>query len=278
VAIALVLSSPAFAGGSSTNTRGPVRSCSDLQITFDDEPAAVSEELLTLAGNELSTRAADNGGVWVWAEDRGDFAITVCRAAERSEILPRILADLRGTRLAIDGPGNDSWVAQVIVRAPRRSSLHLSVSNGPIAVSGLAGTLNATSLNGPITVKKSPGKIDVEAVNGPVSVSGSAGIVRAHTDNGPVNVEAVGMDWDGQVDASTTNGPVRLELPEGFAGTAIVESKGRSPVKCRHAACRDGSASQYWDENGDPRIQIGSGQPVIRLSTRNGPVTVDSAK
>jgi DUF4097 and DUF4098 domain-containing protein YvlB len=186
--------------------------------------------------------------------------------------------DLGGTRLQIDGPGNDSWVTQVIVRAPRAASLHLTATNGPISVRGLTGTLSATSLNGPITVKDSPGKIDVEAVNGPVHVSGSGGVVRAHTDNGPISVEAVGLDWEGEVDASTANGPVSLDLPEGFAGTAVVESKGRSPVKCRHAACRDGSASQYWDENGDPRIQFGSGHPVIRLSTRNGPVNVGSAK
>jgi DUF4097 and DUF4098 domain-containing protein YvlB len=193
-------------------------------------------------------------------------------------MLPRIQAGLSGSRLQIDGPGRDSWVAQLIVRAPRNSSLHLSASNGPISVRGLTGSLTATSLNGPITVKDSPGKIDVEAVNGPVHVSGSGGVVRAHTDNGPISVEAIGMDWDGKVDASTANGPVSLDVPEGFAGTAVVESKGRSPVKCLHSACRDGSASQYWDENGDPRIQFGSGSPVIRLSTSNGPVKVGSGK
>jgi hypothetical protein len=273
---ALFLASSALAGNSTTSSRGPVRSCDDFDIRFDDEPAVVHSEVLTLAGSELTARPGENGGVWVYAEDRGDFSITVCRAAERSDLLPKIEVALRGTQLRIDGPSDD-WVTQLIVKAPRHATLALSTTNGPISVRGLAGTLNATSLNGPITVKDSPGSIDAHAVNGPVHISGTAGIVRARTDNGPVSVVADGTDWDGEVDASTTNGPISLDLPDAFTGTAVVQSKGRSPVKCRHAACREGGA-RYWDEDGDPRIQIGTGNPVIRVSTSNGPVTVGSAK
>jgi hypothetical protein len=292
---ALALAAPALAGNStSTHTRSVVRTCSDLVITFEDEPAAVSEEVLIVKDTELTARAGDNGGVYVFAEDRGDFSIKVCRAAQRPQDLAGIEVRFEGSTLQTRGPRHGDWLVNLIVLAPRAAKLDFAATNGPISVRGLAGSLQAESVNGPISIKDcageikaradngpiavvdSPGTIDVESVNGPLSVTGSAGRVRARTQNGPVSVEARGSDWDGDLDASTSNGPVSLELPDGFAGTATVTSKGRSPVKCKHQACRDGMA-RYWDDDGDPRIQIGSGQPVIRLSTSNGPVTVASA-
>src|SRR6476620_329715 len=49
----------------STRTDGPVRSCSDLQMTWDGQPAATSVDTLTASGGELSVHAPKNGGIYI---------------------------------------------------------------------------------------------------------------------------------------------------------------------------------------------------------------------
>ena len=49
----------------STRTDGPVRSCSDLQMTWDGQPAVTSADTLTATGSDLSVHAPRNGGVYV---------------------------------------------------------------------------------------------------------------------------------------------------------------------------------------------------------------------
>src|SRR4051812_18666353 len=69
----------------STSSNGPVRSCSDLEMTFDGEPAATSVDQLTAGGGgTLSIQAPNNGGVFVYGSpDRSDFAISACKGVAR---------------------------------------------------------------------------------------------------------------------------------------------------------------------------------------------------
>jgi hypothetical protein len=52
-----------------------------------------------------------------------------------------------------------------------------------------------------------------------------------------------------------------------------VESNGHSPMSCHASICND--ARKTWDDE-HRRIEYGSGTPLIRLSTENGPISVNT--
>jgi hypothetical protein len=77
----------------------------------------------------------------------------------------------------------------------------------------------------------------------------------------------------GQLDGRTENGPLHVVLPREVGAGVRVESAGRSPFQCRGDACRD--ARRNWDDD-SRRIEFGSAKALVRLSTVNGPVSIDS--
>jgi DUF4097 and DUF4098 domain-containing protein YvlB len=59
--------------------------------------------------------------------------------------------------------------------------------------------------------------MELSVTNGPLSLTDLAGDVHARATNGPLAVRLSGSRWDGQgLDAETTNGPVTLSIPAGY--------------------------------------------------------------
>lgn len=111
-------------------------------------------------------------------------------------------------------------------------------------------------------------------MNGPISISGRSGAYRLNTENGPISVDLQGDRWtDGTLEARAVNGPLTLKLSEAYRSGVIVESLGHGPVSCPDSACR--SARSTFDDDGR-RIEFGNLEPVVRLSTRNGPVSIET--
>jgi DUF4097 and DUF4098 domain-containing protein YvlB len=120
-------------------------------------------------------------------------------------------------------------------------------------------------------MKDCSGEANISAENGPISFSGTSGKLRLHTQNGPISV-SLGANWDGsELVADAVNGPLTLRVPSGFKSSFLVESNGHGPVSCHASICAD--ARKTWDDD-HRRIEYGSGSPVIRLSTENGPISV----
>jgi len=63
-----------------------------------------------------------------------------------------------------------------------------------------------------------------------------------------------------------------LHVPSGFQSAFVVESSERAPMSCHASICSE--TRRTWDDE-HRRIEFGSGAPVIRLSTENGPISVD---
>src|SRR5215216_2291646 len=62
-----------------------VRTCDDLEITFDGRPAVTAVDRLTAPGaQKLTVHGSRNGGVYVFGEARQDFSVSVCKAAAPS--------------------------------------------------------------------------------------------------------------------------------------------------------------------------------------------------
>ena len=278
----------------STETEGPIEDCGQIRVRFDGSEAARAEQQLAAPAprNPLAIRIPAASGLYVQGEDRRDLSIRACKAALSPEDLSRISVTLaQDGQLSIHGPDNGDWLVYLLVQAPRATALDLEASNGPLSVRGLSGAVQARTTNGPlslqqlsgrvearaqngpISVKNCAGIVDAEAVNGPISLRGGGGDTKLATQNGPISVDLAGTRWEGAgLEAHAVNGPLSVRIPENYRSGTRIESAGRSPFTCHLSACAEGHKS--WDEE-SKSIELGDSQMVVRLSTVNGPVSIN---
>ena len=266
---------------SSTTVRNEVTDCDDYDIRFGYERPLRGEEdrMIPVSAGPLSVEAAQNGGIGVSGWERNEYAIKLCSAAISSrgqsaeQRLRQIRLEISGGQLKVLGPDDGDWIAHLIIRAPAGAALEFTSTNGPIDIRHFNGKFQANSTNGPIAVSDFTGDGRAETQNGPISFRGSRGNLRLRAQNGPISVELTGSRWEGgEFDASTQNGPVSLSLPANYQSTVRVDASEHSPVTCRASQCRQ--SARTWET--PSRIEFGSGSPVVRLSTLNGPVSIEA--
>jgi hypothetical protein len=85
-----------------------------------------------------------------------------------------------------------------------------------------------------------------------------------------------GKTWSGTgLTADARNGPLTLMVPSGYQSSFVVESTNYAPLSCKASIC--GNARKTWDDQ-HRRIEYGSSPAMIRLSTVNGPVSVQESR
>ena len=238
-----------------------VTECDQLRIRFNDAAAQTAEEEISIAGSgRLQIDAAENGGIHVegWKEDR--YLVKLCAAVPTGrgdrarEALGRIRLSEGEGRLSVSGPSSGEWIAHLIVRSPAGSEIVLKTDNGGIGLHDV------------------DGRVDARTENGPISLKGDAGDLRLETENGPLEVALAGSRWHGAgLTARTENGPISLKLPSRYDSGLRVQASWHSPWSCRASQC-DG-ARKRWDDDSH-LFELGE-DPVIRLSTVNGPVSIE---
>src|SRR5258707_2967673 len=258
---------------------GPAADCSDLHIRLDGERPTIQSEERTVSKAEaavLRVHEVENGGVQVQGWDKDVYSVTACKAAvggDAARLLSQIKLAVQGGEVSVGGPQGDrgDWTVYLLIRTPRSADIEVTTHNGPVSFYAVDGKITARATNGPISGKDRSGEANISAENGPISFSGNSGKLRLHTQNGPITV-SLGSNWDGsELVADAVNGPLTLRVPSGFRSSFLVESNGHSPVSCHASICSD--ARKTWDDD-HRRIEYGSGSPVIRLSTENGPISV----
>jgi len=269
----------------SVNVEGDrsVTSCGDLRVTFDREPAITEDTKMTLSPAEVSTLQAQtsNSGIYVTGWDHTEYSVMTCKAAPNdanvSETFREITTTNTNGRITVDGPAarDREWMANLIILVPRISSLNLQTANGPIQLRDLAGTIKLSAANGPISLRNVGGSVQATTANGPISVSESSGDHRLTATNGPIHISLSGSQWDGPgLEASTQNGPLSIAIPDSYGSSIRIQGSEHSPVTCKSPVCSQASRSLTTPSI----IQIGSGNPVVRLSTVNGPLSIQSPK
>ena len=267
------------AWGSSSHRDEPAADCSDLHVRLHDEkPTTMEFEERTLTKAEapvLRVHEMPNGGAQVQGWDKNTYSVTACKFAvgpDTRQLLSQIRLSVQGGDVSVSGPGDhEDWTVHLLIRTPRGADVEVTAHNGPMSFYSVDGKITAHTTNGPISLKDCSGEGDVTAQNGPISFSGTSGKLRLHTQNGPITV-ALGSGWSGsELVADAVNGPLTLRVPSGFQSSFLVESNGHSPISCQASICAD--ARKTWDDE-HRRIEYGSGSPVIRLSTENGPISV----
>ena len=258
---------------------GPASDCSDLHIRLDGERPTIESEERTVSKAEapvLRVREVKNGGIQVHGWDKDVYSATACKAAvggDAARLLSQIKLAVQGGEVSVTGPHGDSeeWTVYLLIRTPRSADIEVTTHNGPVSFYTVDGKITTRATNGPISMKDCSGEANISAENGPISFSGTSGKLRLHTQNGPISV-SLGANWDGsELVADAVNGPLTLRVPSGFRSSFLVESNGHGPVSCHASICAD--ARKTWDDD-HRRIEYGSGSPVIRLSTENGPISV----
>jgi len=265
--------------------RQPATDCSDVRIRFDDQDAVVRSEERTLTKSEapvLQVHPHSNGGVQIVGWDKETYSVTACKAAAGSgdaaeRILSQITMSIENGKVSTKGPGDEGkWTVELLIRTPKSAVIDLETRNGPISLYDVDGKLTARAQNGPISLKNFSGDAEITAVNGPISLDGSKGSVRIHTENGPISVALEGKTWSGTgLTADAQNGPMTLTVPSGYQSSFVVESTNHAPVSCQASICD--SARKTWDDE-HRRIEYGNAPAMIRLSTVNGPVSVEESR
>ena len=193
------------------------------------------------------------------------------------------------------------------IRVPRRTALgEIASSNGSIQASDIEGAANLRTSNGSVRASRINGDLRIETSNGGIHLADLAGGVHVHTSNGGVEVKQV----RGTVEAVTSNGGMNVDLSESKPGEPVrlVTSNGgvqltmgsmsSNPV---HAATSNGGITLQMPSTANARVravtsshdrvtsdfdvrregaesksrlegQIGSGGPLIDLTTSNGTI------
>ncbi|HEX4380179.1 MAG TPA: hypothetical protein VH022_09110 [Candidatus Acidoferrum sp.] len=255
-----------------------------MHILFDGEPPIIESEERTVSKAEASVLRIDNlanAGVQARGWDKDTYSVTACKFADRNrtdakDLLSQIKMSVDGGHISVSGPKHgDHWGLQLLVRTPRGANLEIESQNGPVSLSEVDGKIHVRGVNGPVSMSSCTGDADISAENGPISISGKSGNLKLHTQNGPISVALQGGDWsNGGLVADAVNGPISLSVPSELKTSFVLESRGHSPISCHASVC--GAARKTFDDDDNRRIEFGSGTPVIRLTTVNGPLTVSA--
>jgi DUF4097 and DUF4098 domain-containing protein YvlB len=260
----------------------PVTDCKDIQVTYNRRPAITDESQLTLQASQVSSLRAQtsNSGMYVSGWDRNEFSVKTCKAVpdddpNASATLKEITTSTTNGTISVNGPSERTWVANLIIMVPRLSTMQLQTTNGPLQLRDLAGNIQLRASNGPISLDNVGGVVETTTTNGPISLKNATGDHRLTATNGPIHIGLSGNSWDGPgLEASTQNGPMSVSIPDSYGSAVRIQSSGRAPISCKARACQSAAVSP----SSPTTFAIGSGVPLVRLSTVNGPLSIQNGK
>jgi hypothetical protein len=294
--LALVLApawaAPALADTYNFSTRidddKPLLSASDIHMTYsrrgsEGDVGIVNERrdqtvaIRPPAAGPLRVRASETGGIRVLPSADGSWSALVCMvagaksSADANALLGQLQVVTSAGTLTVEGPGDRSWSAYIVLSVPRDAALDLSADNGDLGLRDVSGDFTARSENGPLSFVGITGKVSASADNGPIHFRGHAGDIRLAASNGPIGVELDAPSWTGAgLDARADNGPVKFVAPEGCRTGVELTGSGNSSV--RWSGGTRSEVREEWDRTHS--IRLGSGPVRIRLSTVKGPLEI----
>jgi DUF4097 and DUF4098 domain-containing protein YvlB len=245
------------------DNRTPQMSCDSGNYGGDRQRFCEVREQTIAGVGRLTVDPGKNGGVTVKGWLRNDVSIrsrieTWAGSIDEARTLAGLVrVDASAGKISASGPDlqrDSSWSVSYEIFVPQMTDL------------------STTSLNGGVDFSDVRGHIEFETKNGGVRLTRVAGDVKGQTQNGGIQVELTGRTWDGgQFEAATSNGGVTIAMPENYSAhiqtetvNGAIDSDFPLPVNLVNA-------------NGRPRprsldFSIGSGGPLIHVSTKNGGV------
>jgi len=256
-----------------------------------------------------------NGSIEIASWDQGTIDISGVKYAGTAELRDAIKIDIAasgdGIRVRTVRPSErrGNMGAKYVIKVPRKIELErITSSNGGVRVNDIEGAARLRSSNGGIHVTNLKGNIDAQTSNGGVEVQDLDGSAILKTSNGRVHAEGV----KGTLEAETSNGGINVHLAKADAGRPVklntsngsidltVDSANQNDVYAStsnagitvHMLPSIGARLRAHTSNGsinsDFEVQvqgqiskhslegtIGSGGPVLDLSTSNGGIRLE---
>ena len=244
------------------------------QVEINGTKYAPRQELLAALKVEVDA-AADSVRIRTVrpsGERRGNMGAKFRIQVPRKTRLERVDSSNGGIRIDnIDGPAR------------------LRTSNGGLRLFRFNGDVEGYTSNGPVELTNFSGGATVETSNGPVNASGVSGRLDVTTSNSGIEASVDQLDPGRPVRLRTSNGPVRLKVAS-LNGNDVIAQTSNAPLTVRlprnanvrlRAGTSNGSIDCDFDLTGrvtetKTRLEgtIGSGGPLIDLSSSNGTVRI----
>jgi putative adhesin len=226
----------------------------------DNEEFCEVRNFTMAAGRTLSVDGRENGGITVHGWDGAGIKVLAFvqaqaeTEADAAATAHAVSVTPNGSEILATGPesrnGRQWWSVSYEIWAPRHTDLTLTASNGGLSVDGIES------------------RMALQTVNGGLKLTDIGGDVHGATSNGGVTAELSGDRWSGAgLDLQTSNGGVRVSVPANYSaqletGTVHGKLNVDFPMTVQGAIGRHVSTT------------LGSGGPLIRLTTTNGGVSV----
>jgi hypothetical protein len=209
--------------------------------------------------SKISVDGRENGGVAFHGWGRNEVRVVAMIQAnadndnQAEALAKQVRINTGGGRINAEGPsreGRSWWSVSYEIYVPTRSNLEAVTRNGGVSADDVEGDL------------------DFRAMNGGIRVANVAGDVRGETTNGGISASLSGSSWRGKgLNLRTTNGGVNLTIPRGYnaqleTGTTNGGMRVDFPITVKGLI---GKRIQ---------TQLGTGGPMVRVTTTNGGVRV----
>jgi hypothetical protein len=176
--------------------------------------------------------------------------------------------------------------ARYVLKVPRKielqrvvttnGSIHVTGINGPARLKTTNGGLRVISLDGPLDGVTTNGSIELERIQGDCNVKTTNGRVRAEAVSGAFEASTSNSGVDARLDqlrpggvrVATSNGGITLHLPEPLNGRLLARTSNGSVHTDFDVRVQGEMRKNHLEGT------IGSGGPVLDLSTSNGSIRI----
>ncbi len=162
--------------------------------------------------------------------------------------------------------------AKYVLRVPFRTELErIGSSNGSIRVEGIEGTSKLRTSNGSVRVMRVKGVLDAETSNGSVDLNDHAGAATIRTSNGAVRADGV----RGYFEATTSNGSITARLSDPEAGRPVKLDSSNGSITLTMDAIRNNDI-RATTSNSSITLRLPSSLAAnLRAQTSHSSVTTD---
>lgn len=232
---------------------GPNQTAVDtLRVDFDRTPTSISIHVV---------RPSD---------PRGNFGVRFAIKIPRGAILDRVITSNGEIRAAdATGPARLKTTNGAVRVEKFHGDLDIQTSNAAVELEQIDGSVTAHSSNGHIRIDRLHGALDAETSNNSIkaALENPTRQTRAETRNGSIDL-TFGSSLSYGVQAHTSNNSVTIHLTEPV-NARLSAHTSNSEIDSEFEAHTSGNIRRNEFEG-----TIGSGGPLLDLSSSNGPIRV----
>jgi DUF4097 and DUF4098 domain-containing protein YvlB len=193
-----------------------------------------------------------SGSVEVIGWDKNEIKVTGTLSGDVEEV--KFDTGKKKSRIEVVWPRdkkNTKGEANLVINVPRGSQLEVECVSAGIEISGVTGTVEASSISGDVTITGLCEEVQAESISGDVFIDGGAPDVDASSISGKVKARGA----TSEVEAQTVSGSIDLDFDK-FLGLNVESVAGDATVKGDLA--RDGSFS-FDLHSGDLTLTVPAG-------------------